>query len=86
MSVILNDTDMAMFDMPQPWRTTLGQNLRRVRLERDLSIRELAGHAKMYWIELERYEDAQQIPTLDRIYALAECLEVSIFELLPPHA
>ncbi|MEC7363879.1 MAG: helix-turn-helix transcriptional regulator [Actinomycetota bacterium] len=68
------------------WRVELGENLRRLREERNLSVRELAGQAKMYWIELERYEDASQVPTLDRVYAIAGCLEVTIHDLLPPHA
>ena len=42
--------------------------------------------ARMYWIELERYERGEQIPTLDRLYRLAGLLGTTLYELVPPQA
>ena len=73
-------------ELTSSWRKAFGENLRKHREARGLSARQLAVEAKMYWIELERYEDASQIPTLDRVYALAACLDVSVHDLLPARA
>lgn len=89
---IETEVERAFVTTPTPltntprWREELGKNLRRLREERNMSVRQLAGEARMYWIELERYEDASQVPTLDRVYAIASCLDVTIHDLLPPNA
>ncbi len=69
--------------MSTPWQETLGSRLRAQRLEQGFKLRELAQLANRYWIELDRYERAEQTPDLHKLYALAKHLEISIHELLP---
>lgn len=69
--------------MSTHWQQTLGTRLRTHRLEQGLKLRELAQLANMYWIELDRYERAEQTPDLDKLYMLAKHLEISIHDLLP---
>ena len=47
-------------------------------------MRALAADARMYWIELDRYERATQEPNIERLYALAELLGTTIHDILPP--
>ena len=66
------------------WRVHTGNRLRTLRLERGLTLRELAADAQMYWIELDRYERATQEPNIERLYALAELLATDLHDILPP--
>lgn len=72
--------------MSTPWQLQLGENLQRLRNERGLKLRQLAQSANMYWIELDRYERGEQTPDLHKLYVLAGLLDVTVHELLPPHA
>lgn len=67
-----------------PWQIDFAARLRSLRQRRGLSIKELASQARIYWVELDRYERAEQIPTLDRVYTLARILDATLTELLPP--
>ncbi len=69
---------------PPAWRVETGHRLRRLRLERGLTLRALAADARMYWIELDRYERAMQEPNLERLYALADILDTDLHSILPP--
>lgn len=72
--------------MSTPWQIELGQKLHNLRMEQGLKLRELAQSANMYWIELDRYERGEQTPDLHKLYMIAEILNVSLHEILPPHA
>ncbi len=71
-------------ESPPTWRVHTGNRLRALRLERGLTLRALAADARMYWIELDRYERATQEPNIERLYALAELLETDLHDILPP--
>lgn len=61
---------------------TLGQNLRRFRLDRGLSQLDLAKMLKVDKSYISNIENAKSNPTLSTIERLANLLKVSISELL----
>lgn len=72
--------------MSTPWQLQLGDNLQQLRQKKGFRLRQLAQAANMYWIELDRYERGEQTPDLHKLYALAEILDVTLYQLLPPTA
>lgn len=62
----------------------LGNNLKKIRLSKKLSIRKLAIEADMEYSTLHRIEKGQSDPSVSAIYALASALQIDPRELLPP--
>ncbi len=69
--------------MPPYWQRELARRIKARREALGLDLRQLASTVRMYWIELDRYERAEQVPTLDRLYLLAKALETDLHDLLP---
>jgi transcriptional regulator with XRE-family HTH domain len=59
-------------------RREFGRRLREIRLDRPLSLKQLAGRAGVSLSALGRYERGRTVPGLDAAVALAEALDVSI--------
>jgi len=59
------------------------QNLKRIRREKELSIRDLADLAEMNLGNLSDLELGKKNPLLTTIYALAKALGVEPWELVP---
>jgi ribosome-binding protein aMBF1 (putative translation factor) len=64
-----------------PTNADLGQAIRRLRWDRDLSIEDLAHTAKMHPTFLGRIERGRASPTWGKLVALAVALGVSMVEL-----
>lgn len=64
-----------------PTNADLGQAIRRLRWDRDLSIEALAHAAEMHPTYLGRIERGGASPTWDKITCLAETLDVSVSTL-----
>jgi transcriptional regulator with XRE-family HTH domain len=60
---------------------TIGWRLRRVRDDRDKSLRVIAGLAGMSKATLSRIERGERSPTLNELVALADALQISVSEL-----
>lgn len=60
-----------------------GNNLKKIRLSKKLSIRKLAAAADMEYSTAHRIEKGISDPSLSAIYALAEALKIHPRELLP---
>lgn len=60
-----------------------GQNLKKTRKGKKLSIRKLALEADMDWSHIDKIEKGEVNPTLSTIYALATALKIDPRELLP---
>jgi transcriptional regulator with XRE-family HTH domain len=60
---------------------TIGARLRRVRDDRDKSLRVIAGLAGMDKSTLSRIERGERSPTLNELVALADALQISMSEL-----
>jgi transcriptional regulator with XRE-family HTH domain len=58
------------------------KNIRRLRLERGLSLRNLARKAGLHWTTIWKIEKAGRIPSLVTLYKLAKALRVSLTDLL----
>lgn len=61
---------------------TLGENIRRKRLEYDLEQQELAGRLNVNKSFICRIEKGQQIPSVKMLNKIADILHCSIDELL----
>src|SRR5262249_15601650 len=55
-----------------------GRRLREIRIERDLSLKQLAGRSGVSLSSLGRYERGRSFPSLDGAVSLAEALEVTV--------
>lgn len=62
-----------------------GNNLKKLRLSKKMSIRKLALEADIDWSGLDRIERGQYNPTLTTIMVLAAALEIDPARLLPSH-
>ncbi|MGH3828594.1 MAG: helix-turn-helix domain-containing protein, partial [Pseudonocardiaceae bacterium] len=60
---------------------TIGWRLRRVRDDRDKSLRVISGLARMSKSTLSRIERGERSPTLNELVALADALQISVSEL-----
>ncbi len=58
------------------------RNIRRLRLEKGLSIRKLAKRAGLHWTTIWKVEKAGRIPSLITLNKLAKALSVSLTDLL----
>jgi len=58
------------------------ENLRKLRLERNLSRKELAEQLFVTPSTMSRWENGKRLPDADTIYRLAECLNVNVDILL----
>lgn len=67
-------------------RAALGDAVRRLRLERGWTQKELAHHAGFDRKSINRVENAAYSPTVDRIVMLARALDVSAADLLDDRA
>jgi transcriptional regulator with XRE-family HTH domain len=70
-------------DLADGRRAALGDRLRELRRQRDLTQEKLAVKAGMHRTFLTEVETARHSITLDRLYALADALGVTIHQLLP---
>lgn len=70
----------------EPWRLALAARLRELRQAQHLTVKSLAHQAGMYWIELERYEQAEQLPDISKLYVIASLLQTTLHDLLPPQS
>lgn len=61
----------------------LGNNLKKIRLSKKLSIRKLAIEADMEYSTVHRIEKGQSDPSISAIYALAAALKIDPRDLLP---
>ena len=79
--------DDAIDPQAPPWQRHFARILRAEREAAGKSLRELAHDAGIYWVELMRYERAEQEPNIAHIYILADLLHTSIHRMLPanPH-
>ena len=74
----------------QPSRVPLGQAVRRLRDERDLTIEGLADAASVHWTYLSEIERGLANPTWDKLAGIATALDVPSpnsscsLRLLPP--
>ncbi len=66
----------------QPSRVPLGQAVRRLREERDLTIEGLAAEADVHWTYLSEIERGLANPTWDKLADIATALDVPISELV----
>lgn len=60
----------------------IGQSIRRIRLEKDLSQESLALSAGMHPAYFGRLERGERCPTIDTLYKISTALNVPIFDLL----
>ncbi len=58
------------------------QSIRRLRLEKGLSIRRLARRAGLHWTTIWKVEKAGRIPSLVTLNKLARALRVPLTDLL----
>jgi transcriptional regulator with XRE-family HTH domain len=58
------------------------RNIRRLRLEKGLSIRKLARRAGLHWTTIWKVEKAGRIPSLVTLSKLAKALRVPLTDLL----
>lgn len=70
--------------MEQDTREAFGQHLQRLRLEREISLSQLAADAGIAKSNLSRLEQGQGNPTLDTIWRLATRLNVPFGALIEP--
>ena len=65
--------------------TATGENIRRLRIERGLTVRDLQ---KYFGFEepqaIYKWQRGQSLPTVDNLYALGNLLEISMDEILVP--
>jgi len=61
---------------------SFGNNLKRRRKEKDLSLRQFAALADIDHAMIDRYERGETNPSLTTIGKLAEALEIEPYELL----
>ena len=66
----------------QARRVAFGQRVRELRESRGLTQEQVAERAELDVKTISRVENAQGVPDLDRIFALADALDVSGAELL----
>lgn len=67
-----------------PLRATFGRNLRLTRIAQDQSIYDIAAKAEIDWSYLGQIERGERSVGLDVLDALAQAVEVQLFELLNP--
>jgi HTH-type transcriptional repressor of puuD len=70
--------------MAEPLARDIGGVVKRLRTQRGASMRTLASAAGVSQPFLSKLESGQLLPSLSTLYALADALEVSPSELLPP--
>ncbi len=58
------------------------RSIRRLRLEKGLSIRRLARRAGLHWTTIWKVEKAGRIPSLVTLHKLAKALRVPLTDLL----
>ena len=63
-------------------KVNFGQNLQKLRLAKDLSIRGLAGRSGLEYSQVQRIENGKVNVALTTVYALAEGLEITPDQLL----
>lgn len=76
-----NRIDRLFSGLPAP---TLGARLRRARLERGLTQKDLAARVGVDWRQVQRWEDDGRRPRPAALARLAQALEVSTADLLGP--
>ena len=59
-----------------------GKLMRRLRLERDFSQEDFAGHAGLNWRFYGEIERGEASPTLHKLEALAKGLDLKLWELM----
>ena len=60
----------------------IGKNIRKMRLQQDLSQESLALSAGMHPAYFGRLERGEKCPTIDTLYKICNALNISIYELL----
>ena len=61
--------------------TILGENLKRIRKEKNISRQELAAKTGITANRIGEYETGRNLPPLDKIFILADSLEVAVISL-----
>lgn len=59
-----------------------GENLRRIRIEKGISQKELGRLIRVDHTIVSNWETAVRYPTLDKVHDIARVLDVSIYDLL----
>ena len=59
----------------------LGENLKRIRTEKGVSRKELADTVEITEVNFGKYERGERLPPLDKIFAIADFLKVSVASL-----
>ena len=67
--------------MNNPVAVSLGSNLRRIREQKGVSRKQLADALGVSEVSIGGYENAHKLPPLDKIFAMADFLDVSVSTL-----
>ena len=67
--------------MNNPVAVTLGANLRRIRESKNITRKQLAEAIGVSEVSIGGYENAHKLPPLDKIFAMADFLDVSTADL-----
>jgi transcriptional regulator with XRE-family HTH domain len=74
------ETERRVGDLPNPEQ--MGRALRRVRVEKELTIEELAEVSDLHWTYVSGIERGRRNPTLKVLAAIAAALDLKTSELI----
>lgn len=61
--------------------SSVGENIKRIRIERGLTQKQLAEQCNLSEITIRQYEDGKYIPKIGNLKKIANVLEVTVYEI-----